>query len=342
MKKRINSNWQKHLLFAAIATVVFMFAAISFAAAQDLNQTYVVGESIEVNRALTWQKAKIIEEKGSGYMIRFDADGVEYFVDKGRMRPLAGTIRPAQPENGQTTPTEPGKPKNQENNANKYKIGDRVECDRTGRESWEKGTVVPLRKTDFQDGRIYRVLLDSYSRAGLYLDGHDCTVESMRLLAGAAPFKNDATAVPVGKATVDDENTLSADRPIMECPVAQSPVKNGARPNIELFKKIIRCRKGEKPARRGVDGAVTVDVTALQPGATRSWQYGRDLGGKPGTIIHPMKATFHYKTFCRSSTQVSQNWIRTINFYVNAFGEWETGSEVSVKAGDTVNIPRDQ
>jgi hypothetical protein len=308
--------------------------------AQDLNQTYTVGEIIEVKWTDTWLKATIIEEKGSGYIIRYAVDGVQNFVQKDRMRPLAGAKRPAQPANNQTGPTAPDGHQNQKQKANKYEIGDRVECDRTGRESWEKGTVVPLRKTDFQDGRIYRVLLDSYSKAGLYLDGHDCTVESMRLFAGATPFKNDATAIPVGKATVVSDNTLSADRPIMECPTPQPPVKNGASPNPELFKKIIRCNKGERVARKGSDGAVTVDVTAMQIGAKRQWVYGRDLGGKPGTIIYPVKATYHYKTFYRSATEVNQNWIKTINFYVNSLGEWEIGSEDTIKIGQTVNIPR--
>jgi hypothetical protein len=340
MKNQTKSYWH----ITVFALVVFMLAASSPATAQPEDQTYTVGDSIEVKWNDTWLKAKIIEERGSGYIIKYDVDGVENFVKKDRMRPLPGAKRPTPPaavqtQTAQTVLTEPDKPKS---TAHKYKIGDRVECDRTGREAWEKGTVVPLRKTDFQDGRIYRVLLDSYARAGLYLDGHDCTVESMRPLAGAAPFKAETTAVPVGKATVDEDNTLSADRPIMECPVPQTAVNGGARPNLELFKKIIRCRKGEKPARKGVDGAVTVEVTSLVPGATRPWQYGRDPGGKPGTIIHPVKATFHYKTFYRSSTQVSQNWISIINFFVNAFGEWETGSEESIKMGDTVNIPRDK
>jgi len=321
-----------------------MLAASSLAAAQSEDQTYTVGESIEVKWADKWLKAKIIEGRGSGYMIRYDVDGVENFVTRDRMRPLAGTKPPTpsavpQSQAGQTTPPEPDQLKT---TAAKYKIGDRVECDRTGRQAWEKGTVVPLRKTDFQDGRIYRVLLDSYSKAGLYLDGHDCTVESMRLLAGAAPFKGQTSAIPVGNATVDDDNTLSADRPILECPVPQPKVGNGARPDIELFKKIIRCRKGEKTARKGSDGAVAIEVTSLLPGATRPWEYGRDMGGKPGTIIHPVKATFHYKTFYRSGTQVSQNWISIINFYVNAFGEWETGSEESIKMGDTLNVPRNE
>lgn len=206
--------------------------------AQGEDQTYTVGESIEVKWTDKWLKAKIIEERGSGYVIKYDVDGVENFVTKDRMRPLAGAKRPAPPAGAQTqnetATTQPAKP---QNTANKYKIGDRVQCDRTGREAWETGTVVPLRKTDFQDGRIYRVLLDSYSKAGLYLDGHDCTVESMRMLAGGAPFQAPTTAIPVGKVTVDEDNTVSADRPIMECPVPQTPVKAGARPDVELFKK---------------------------------------------------------------------------------------------------------
>ncbi len=48
MKTQTNSNWQKQLLVAAIATVVFIIGASSFATAQDQNQTYVVGQSIEV------------------------------------------------------------------------------------------------------------------------------------------------------------------------------------------------------------------------------------------------------------------------------------------------------
>ena len=342
----------KQLVFTAIATVAFLVAASSLAVAQD--QTYKTGDRVEVQRAEGWLKGEVVDDSsGRGYTIRYEWEGKKFdmYAFSKDLRLIAGATQPEnqnkkeadkelenQPDRKNDTPNQP----QSQNQALKYKIGDRVECDRTYMNSREKGTVVPLRKTDFQDGKTYRVLLDSYAKVGLYLDGHECRVDAMRLLAGAAPFKNEPTAVPVGKATVDAENTLSADRPILECPVKQTPVKNGARPNAELFKKIIRCRKGEKPAAKGYDGAVTVDVTVLQPGATRPWIYGRDIGGKPGTIIHPVKTTFHYKTFYRSSTEVSQNWIRIINFFVNDFGEWETGSEESVKMGETVNIPRDQ
>jgi hypothetical protein len=128
----------------------------------------------------------------------------------------------------------------------------------------------------------------------------------------------------------------------MECPVEQTAVKNGASPNAELFKKIIRCRKGEKPASKGMDGAVTVEITAFQIGAARQWVYSRDIGGKPGTRIYPVKVTYTVKTFYRNKTEVSQNWIRILNFYVNEFGEWTIGSEEPIKIGETVNVPREQ
>jgi len=32
----------------------------------------------------------------------------------------------------------------------------------------------------------------------------------------------------------------------VDCPVIQKTVKNGAKPDVELFKKLIRCKKGEK------------------------------------------------------------------------------------------------
>ena len=401
--KNLNINW-RNTVFTAMTIVVFIFAGSLLATAQDRNQTYTLGELIEAKYGETWLKAKIIDEKSGGYIVRFAVDRTESFVQKDRMRPLAGAkpqntvggfkvgdklevelngvwnsgeiiavkgdayrVRlsryserqdewytrpqmrrlggePVTPkeETGKTVGTQVDPLNNEERGVNKYKPGDRVECDKAGIAYWQKGTVMPFLKNDATDGMLYRVRLDDYARGGMYLEGIECYAVNMRLLAGAAPYKNAATAVPVGKASVDEDNTLSADRPIMECPVTQTPVKNGAAPNTELFKKIIRCKKGEKTAAKGKDGAVTVDVTALQIGAPRPWIYGQDLGGKPGTKIYPVKATFHYKTFYRSGTEVSQNWIRIFNFYVNAFGEWEIGSEESVKMGETVNIPRDQ
>lgn len=156
-------------------------------------------------------------------------------------------------------------------------------------------------------------------------------------MTSALVFENAAMA----QVTTDQDNTLSADRPILQCPVEQPDVENGARPDPELLKKLIRCKKGEKPASKGYDGAVTIDVSALKVGSPRPWSYKQDLGnGQEGTKVYPVKVTYTEKTHYRGRTEASENWIRIINFYVNSFGEWQSGSEESIKAGEYKSIPR--
>ena len=139
---------------------------------------------------------------------------------------------------------------------------------------------------------------------------------------------------------VDKDNTMLADRPTIGCPIQQRVVKNGAKPDPELCKKIIRCLKDEAPAQKGYDGATTVDVTSIQIGTPRKWDILRDSGNgvEASTIIYPVKAVYTVKQFYRTTIYVSANWVRIINFYVNAFGEWATGSEEPVKIGTRSQI----
>lgn len=58
-----------------------------------------------------------------------------------------------------------------------------------------------------------------------------------------------------------------------------------------------------------------------------------------GTQVYPVKVTYTEKTFYRSRTAVSANWVRVMNFYVNAFGEWQSGSEESIKPGEQKDLP---
>lgn len=228
----------------------------------------------------------------------------------------------------------------QNQEAGKFKTGNRVEADKAGIDSWEKGTIMPHLKYDFKEGNTYRVRLDNQARGGMYLEGIVIPINRIRLI-NDAPYQQEKTIVAVGNVTVDADNTVSADRRILPCPAQQSQVAKSAKPNLELFKKIVRCNKGEKSAYKGYDGAVTVDITAMQVGSPRKWQYARDIGGRPGAIIYPVKTTYTVKTFYRTQTEVSDNWIRIINFFVNEFGEWTTGSEESIKAGDTKHIIRE-
>lgn len=127
----------------------------------------------------------------------------------------------------------------------------------------------------------------------------------------------------------------------VECPIDQKTVQNGAKPNVELFKKLIKCKKGEKSVLAGDEGAVLVEITDIKIGARRLWSYRQDIGsGTLNTFVYPVKATYTVKTLYRLATEVEVGWIRILNFYVNSFGEWQIGSEEPVNAGKFSRIPK--
>lgn len=126
----------------------------------------------------------------------------------------------------------------------------------------------------------------------------------------------------------------------LSCPITQTAVSADAKPDVELFKQILRCKKGEKPVAAGDEGAVTVEVSALQVGAARPWTYRQDSGsGQEGTLVYPVKATYTVRTHYRAATEVEAGWIRILNFYVDSFGEWQIGSEEPVKSATTERVP---
>jgi hypothetical protein len=227
----------------------------------------------------------------------------------------------------------------------KYKVGDRVECEITGTlpgKHWMKGMITPFAKGDFgpggePDGSWFHFKADANGVE------YPCKPEHIRGMAGAdtnTVKKTEATEEPVTTAQEDrDAQTPTGD--FLECPITQKQVKNGSRPDPELVKKIIRCNKGEKGVEKGEEGAVKVDVTAIQIGASRPWSYSQDIGNaKPGSVVYPVKATYTVNTIYRTATDVQANWIRILNFYVNAFGEWQIGSEEPIKSPAIKRVPR--
>jgi hypothetical protein len=228
----------------------------------------------------------------------------------------------------------------------KYKVGDRVECEVTGNlpgKYWMKGTIMPFQKGDFgagiePDGSWFRVKADA-NRVEYY-----CKPEHIRPIAGAKASQKEnrvEETEEINEAAKEAQDEASAGIDFLECPIEQKQVSKGAGPNAELFKKIIRCKKGEKAVERGDEGAVKVDVLAIQIGASRPWSYSQDIGNvKPGTVVYPVKATYTVKTLYRTATEVEENWIRILNFYVNAFGEWQIGSEEPVKSAKVKRIPK--
>jgi len=225
----------------------------------------------------------------------------------------------------------------------KYKTGDRVECDSTeSGKWWTKGTIMPFKTGDFgggqePDGSWYRFKAD-YNGVEYF-----CKPSFIRPIAGTKTNKQTKVEETEenDQQTPKEENETVADGDFVECPIEQKKVKNGARPDAELLKKLIRCAKGEKAVEEGDEGAVKVEISALQIGASRPWSYSQDLGNaKPGTVVYPVKATYTVKTFYRTATEVEEGWVRILNFYVNAFGEWQIGSEESIKAGKAKRIQK--
>lgn len=237
----------------------------------------------------------------------------------------------------------------------KYKAGDRVQCNTVGslkyENAWENGTVMAFRPNDGPDGSWYRV------KADVNQVEYFCRVEHIRPARGGgqtAGGNNGGNAGGMG-GTIrkgppqtgnggrgGGTNAMPDPGSLLDCPVDQPKVRNGAAPNVELFKKIIRCHKGEKAVDAGDEGAVKVDISAITIGASRLWTITQDEGsGKIGvTRVYPVKATYNITTFYRTATEVETGWVRILNFYVNAVGEWDIGSEESIKAGKANRIQR--
>src|SRR5688572_20605715 len=144
MKKGTFSSWQKQLLFAVIATMVFMLALSSLGVAQA---NYKIGDSIEVisqGPNGNWFKAEVLEAKEGSYRIGYPGYGRSWdeWVKTDRMRHIAVT----QPVNNQNdaanqaqnqtnrlnqTDNQTAKQPAQTNKLNKYGARDPRTCDNT-------------------------------------------------------------------------------------------------------------------------------------------------------------------------------------------------------------------
>ncbi len=228
-----------------------------------------------------------------------------------------------------------------------YKAGDRVECEVTGNPKgpwWMKGTIQPFKDGDFgagmqPDGSWFRFKADENNVE------YPCKPEVLRLIA--PDQTNSAAKAPVAKlvppAVANAPKAQSKTQPMpdfIDCPVEQPTAKNRSKPNAELVKKVIRCKKGEQAVDPGEEGAVSVEVSSIRIGTPRAWSYKQDSGnGKVGTVVYPVKATYTVKTFYRNATEIEQGWVRVFNFYVDPFGEWQIGSEENVKSPKVSRIP---
>ena len=148
----------------------------------------------------------------------------------------------------------------------KYSTGDRVLCNVVGmtdpkyEKYYEKGTVLAFRRGDGEDGSWYRVKADSNGVE------YYCKLDVLRPLAAAATLAVPKAAAAPAAPQAPAQRDAPALTAFVQCPVAQPPSRNGARPDPALLMKLIRCAKGEKPVPPGQEGAVQVAVSAVQVG----------------------------------------------------------------------------
>jgi hypothetical protein len=218
-----------------------------------------------------------------------------------------------------------------------YKVGDRVEAKPVS--SWKKATIIAI---DMSSNAAVVRMDDEKDYTGAQKE-YTTHVNNLRPLSETEEEKQTQATKQASadknvlKLRVDANNTVLADREILDCPVEEKPVKNGTRPNTQLLGKLIRCI-WEKPAREGMDGAVTMDLTPLQIGTPRRWNPRTDLGGSAGTIVYPVKTTYTQKTFYRERIVVDE-YTGVFNCSIDSFGEWKCGMAENKRKGESKSIP---
>lgn len=242
--------------------------------------------------------------------------------------------------------------------APKYKEGDRVEFDvlETGdpaRAKWVKATVTKvniIKLSSTQSQTTYQVTVDPLpgqlpkvydisqrlAEQGMTFSGDPSrTIGFLRPLGGGA-----APKIESDKLRVDDNDTVLADRELLDCKnLKAGPARNGSPPPPELAKKLIRCLF-ETPSSPGQDGATTVDILEFAPGAPHRWNRLEDLGAGAtiNTMVYPFRVKFNQKTFYRQHNEAHLNVERIFTCYV-AVDQWYCGQAQSLKDGEKRMIP---
>ena len=142
-----------------------------------------------------------------------------------------------------------------------------------------------------------------------------------RLLGGAAPD------ILTEKLRVDANNTVLADRELLDCDHLHHDGRNGQPPAPELLKKLIRCLPGnEHPSPVGQDGATTMDITQFTIGAPHRWRLYIDMGqGTANTMVYPVHVTYNTKRFLRDRNEQVTGKENTFTCFADANNLWQCG-----------------
>jgi hypothetical protein len=235
----------------------------------------------------------------------------------------AGNAR-ADEGNGQPAGTENEKAAGQ--GGAKFKVNDRVEfsannaCLGSQYAIPTKGTIVEVNPG--MTSRNYVILADPLPgqaprRMTIPMAREEC---GMRALGGPAP------KIQTDKLRVDENNTVLADRELLDCEHLKHDGRNGSPPPVELLKKLIRCLY-EKPSPVGQDGATTMDITEFTVGAPHRWRLYEDMGqGTANTLVYPVRVKWNMKTFSRTTNVLVTGNEGTFSCFADATDLWQCGS----------------
>ena len=239
-----------------------------------------------------------------------------------------------------------------------YKVGDRVEIDTLmssdpRNATYKPGKIVEIDNANPAD-KAYIVVLDSKPSLKMRYIIRDYTKHWIRDIQGGAARPNASQTIDQstdpnakaenGKARVDGNNTLLADRELLECKnLKAGPARNGQPPPTELVKKLIRCTF-ERPSDPGQDGARTMDIVGFTADRTRRWNRNEDRGmhATGATIVYIFHVKYNKKTFYRTTTETETGSERNFACYVDG-AEWYCGTAAGgVKDGEKKTIPVDR
>lgn len=202
MDKYNESNRLRQLLFAVIATMVFVLTASSVAVAQG---KYKIGDRVECDATQmgTFKKGTIVpfpkseaDQSGRLYYVKLDGSNITegYVCMATHMRPLveAASSKPEneadnQAQNQPNTSNQTGNQSSANEAQATFKPGDRVQCDAAQIGAWKAGTVMHYLQTDrYRDanGGYFRVRIDAPNKYAFDPGGQVCMAKFMR------PFKD--------------------------------------------------------------------------------------------------------------------------------------------------------
>ncbi len=202
----------------------------------------------------------------------------------------------------------------------KYKEGDRVEFSENaaclGAEYAipSKGTILKVDKGEYVFGPWtgqYVMQVDPLPGKAPRIVSRPISTEEcgFRPLGGAAP------KIATDKLRVDENETVLADRELLDCENLKHGGRNGSPPPVDLAKKLIRCLY-EKPSPVGQDGATT----------PHRWRTYIDMGqGTANTLVYPVHVKYADKTFYRTRNVLQTDIEGTFTCFCDAVNLWQCG-----------------